>query len=215
MWIKCQRITAAGREPTQAFGSRSSCFQRPSYIAYCLWSEGLAHKSLFFLPSLSLFLSKMNLKELTENLTLPEERESGEAPVGTTTYMDWSVLSLMILAFFRNYFLPDKFPEIVHKGGKHLSLHSSEQEGRAGKHQLRVTKCDSNGKPESSVPLARPEKSQRKLRNQFKQVCFFILRTCRSIHIDYLNIANYAFFSWRTAATNMCLASLKLPHNSS
>lgn len=77
--------------------------------------------------------------------------------------------------------------------GKHLHLHSSGQERVTEQLKLKSPPLTQMWN-QSSVPLARPEKSQRKSRNQFKQSYFYVLRTCRFIHIDYLNIANYMFF---------------------
>lgn len=72
-------------------------------VLHTAYGQRDSHTNLF-LPSSSLFLSKTNLKKLTENFKLPEKWESGEAAAETTGYMDWSVLALMPLAFFPNYF---------------------------------------------------------------------------------------------------------------
>ena len=192
MWIKCQRIAAAVREHKQAFGSRSSYFHRASYIAYCLRSEGLAYKS-FFANYIS-FFQRRTWKNWLRTASCQKNGNLGKhllKLLGTWIDQYWLWCSLL---FSQIIFLPGKFPEIVHNSAEHLYLHSSGQEQVAGRHQLTVTNIDSNVKPESSVPLARLEKSQRKLRNQFKQDYFYILRTCRSIHIDYPNIGNYVFF---------------------
>lgn len=88
MWIKCQRMPKVlqGGNISRHLGAGPSVFIGFP-ILHAGYGQGDSH-TLLFLASPSLFLSKMNLKELTENFKLPEEQESGEAPVETTTHMD-------------------------------------------------------------------------------------------------------------------------------
>lgn len=129
----------------------------------------------------------------------------------STGYVDWSVLALGLFAFFHTIFLPGKWPDTACTSGKALNLHSSGQKRVAW---AEVTTINSNAKPEPSVPLLRPEKSQRKLRNQFKADCFCVSRRCRPL-ILIIWILHTLCFLLKSSGYQHVLGFTRIaPHNS-